>query len=63
MNNLPKALTALAGIAFAVAVVAAFIGPIMNMPAHTFGHACTNLALLALAIHFTMGSPAAPAAK
>ena len=50
MNNLPKILTALAAVAFALAVFTAFTGDLMHMPPHTFGHACTNLALLAIAI-------------
>jgi hypothetical protein len=53
MSSLPKALTALAGVAFLVAVYSSIRGPLWGMPAHTFGHACTNLALLAIAVVLT----------
>jgi len=56
MNNLPKALTALAALGFALAVVSVFIGPIMGIQPESFSRACTNLALLAIASVFTSGN-------
>jgi hypothetical protein len=53
MSTLPKALTGLAAVAFVVAVITSFTGPLKSMPAHTFAHACTNLALLAIAVVLT----------
>jgi hypothetical protein len=53
MSALPKALTGLAGVAFLIAVYSGIKGPLNGMPAHTFGHACTNLALLAIAVVMT----------
>lgn len=50
MGNLPKALTGLAFLAFVLAVVANFMGPVLNTPAEGFSRACTNLALLAIAV-------------
>ena len=55
MNNLPKALTALAAVAFVLAVIASYNGGLMGKPPRTFGHACTNLALLAIAVVVTSG--------
>lgn len=49
MDNVPKALAALAALAFALAVVSASIGPIMGIQPEGFSRACTNLALLAIA--------------
>jgi len=58
MNNLPKALAALAALGFALAVVSAFIGPIMGIQPEGFSRACTNLALLAIASVFTSNGAA-----
>ena len=58
MDNLPKALTALAALAFALAVVSAFTGAIMGIQPEGFSRACTNLALLAIASVFTSGKAA-----
>lgn len=49
MASLPKALTALAALAFAGAVVTNFIGPFFAS-AEGYSHAATNLALLAIAL-------------
>lgn len=57
MDNLPKALTALAALGFALAVVSAFMGPIMGIPPEGFSRACTNLALLAIASVLLSGTP------
>lgn len=61
MDNLGKGLTALAALAFALAVVTAFMGDIMGISAEGFSRACSNLALLAIASAVTSGawSPAA----
>ena len=56
MNNLAKALTGLAALAFALAVVSAFTGPIVGIAPESFSRACTNLALLAIALIFTFGN-------
>jgi hypothetical protein len=51
MSNLILALIGLAAIAFLLAVVAVlFTGPIMGVSPEGFSHACTNLALLAIAL-------------
>ena len=55
MGNLPKALTGLAFLAFVLAVVANFAGPILNTPAEGYSRACTNLALLAIALVVSFG--------
>ncbi|MEO6331608.1 MAG: hypothetical protein ABIV11_04720 [Gemmatimonadaceae bacterium] len=62
MDNLPKALTALAALAFALAVVSTFTGAIMGIQPEGFSRACTNLALLAIAAVFTSGT-ASPTAR
>ncbi len=56
MNNLPKALTGLAALAFALAAVTVFTGPVSNIQPEGFSRACTNLALLAIAWTFTFGN-------
>ncbi|MCR4341601.1 MAG: hypothetical protein NUW01_17130 [Gemmatimonadaceae bacterium] len=61
MDNLGKGLTALAALAFALAIVTAFMGDIMGISPEGFSRACSNLALLAIASVVTFGawSPAA----
>lgn len=61
MDNLGKGLTALAALAFALAIVTAFMGDIMGISPEGFSRACSNLALLAIASVVTSGawSPAA----
>ena len=49
MSNLAKALTWLAALAFVLAVVTHFAGPLVNTQAEAYSRACTNLALLAIA--------------
>jgi len=56
MNNLAKALTALAALAFALAVVSHFTGPIGKTEAEGFSRACSNLALLAIALVVTFSA-------
>ena len=52
MSTLPKILTGLAALAFALAVIASFVGPIVDVGPEGFSQACTNLALLAIAVTF-----------
>ncbi len=55
MNNLAKALTGLAVLAFVLAVVTNFTGMLLNTPAEGYSRACTNLALLAIALVISFG--------
>lgn len=50
MSVLAKPLLYLALLSFVVGVVVAFTGPIMQIPAESFGRGCTNMALLAIGI-------------
>lgn len=50
MSTLAKALTGLAALAFVLAVVTHFGGPILRTEPEAFSNACTNLALLAIAV-------------
>jgi hypothetical protein len=50
MSSLAKVLTGLAGLAFLLAIVANFAGPMLNTPAEGFSRACNNLALIAIAL-------------
>jgi predicted Kef-type K+ transport protein len=56
MSNLPKALTGLAFLAFVLAVLSNFMGPILNTPAEAYSRACSNLALLAIALVVCFGA-------
>jgi hypothetical protein len=59
MAQLAKALTALAALTFVLAVVTNFTGDFLTT-AEGFSRASTNLALLAIAVVFTLGGgPAA----
>lgn len=55
MSNLAKALTGLAALAFVLAVVTHFTGPLLRTEAEAFSRACTNLALLAIALVVASG--------
>ena len=55
MSSLVKALIGLSALAFVLAVVASFSGPIMNTGAEAYSRASTNLALLAIALVLTFG--------
>jgi hypothetical protein len=57
MSNLPKALIALSALAFVLAVFTQFAGPVLQTYAVGYSRACTNLALLAIAIELTFGRP------
>ena len=50
MPGIAKLLVLLAAVTFVVAVVGAWTGTIMGIGAEAFSRACTNLALLAIAI-------------
>jgi hypothetical protein len=62
MNNLAKVLTGLAALSFVLAVVTNFVGVLLNTPAEGYSRACTNLALLAIALVISFGDRGARAA-
>ena len=57
MNTIARTFTGLAALAFVLAVVASFSGPIMETGAEAFSRACTNLALLAIALNLIFDRP------
>ena len=57
MPALAKLLTALAALAFVLAVLTNFTGPIMGTVAEGFSRACNNLALLAIALVLVFERP------
>lgn len=60
MTGLGKALTALAALAFALAVVTVFTGPLIpQVQSEGYSRAAGNLALIAIAWELTFGSRAA----
>ena len=50
MSAIAKVLIGLASLAFLSAVFTALLGPIFNIPAESFSRACSNLALIAIAL-------------
>jgi hypothetical protein len=60
MNTFAKALTALAALAFVLAAVSHFGGPLARTTAEGFSRACSNLALLAIALVVTFAPRGAP---
>jgi hypothetical protein len=60
MSNLVKALIGLSALAFVLAVLAHFAGPIVGMHAEAYSQASANLALLAIALVLTFGGTASP---
>jgi hypothetical protein len=58
MSTLVKALIGLAALAFVLAVLTNFAGPIVGTPAEAYSRASTNLALLAIAVVLTFGGTA-----
>ncbi len=51
MSNAMKGLIGLSGLAFLLAVIATFLtGSIMGITAEAFSRACSNLALIAIAL-------------
>jgi hypothetical protein len=55
MSTLVKALIALAALAFVLAVLTHFTGPIVMTQAESYSRASSNLALLAIALVLTFG--------
>jgi hypothetical protein len=55
MSTLVKALIALSALAFVLAVVTHFFGPIVNTAPEAYSRASTNLALLAIALVLAFG--------
>jgi hypothetical protein len=55
MSTLVKALIGLAALAFVLAVVTHFTGPIVNTPPEAYSRASTNMALLAIALVLAFG--------
>ncbi len=58
MSNFAKALTGLAALAFVLAVLTHFVGSLLGTEAEAYSRACTNLALLAIALMLTPGGKA-----
>jgi hypothetical protein len=56
MTTLGKALTALAALAFVLAVLTHFAGPIVGTYAEAYSRACSNLALMAIALTLVYGN-------
>ena len=50
MSFIAKVLIGLASLAFLSAVFTALLWPIFNIPAESFSRACSNLALIAIAL-------------
>ena len=63
MKNAAKALIGLAALGFDLAVVTAFIGDIAGISPEGFSRACTNLALLAIAVSVTPNGGASSAGR
>jgi hypothetical protein len=57
MRTLAKALVGLAALAFLLAVVTAFTGRLMHVHPEGFSRACSNLALLAIALRVAFEGP------
>ena len=62
MSSLVKALIGLSALAFVLAVVSSFSGPIFHTVAEGYSRASTNLALLAIALVLAGGTPTTPRA-
>ncbi len=58
MSNLVKVLIGLAALAFVLAVLTHFTGPIVTTQAEAFSRASANLALLAIALGLTFSDTA-----
>lgn len=58
MGNLVRVLIGLAALAFVLAVVTHFAGPILRTQPEAYSRASTNLALLAIALVLTYGGTA-----
>ena len=55
MSNLVKVLIGLAALAFVLAVVSSFAGPIVNTGAEAYSRASNNLVLITIALVLTFG--------
>jgi hypothetical protein len=55
MSTLVKALIGLAALAFVLAVVTHFSGPLVNTKAEAYSRASTNLSLIAIALVLAFG--------
>ena len=58
MGNLVRVLIGLAALAFVLAVVTHFAGPLLRTQPEAYSRASTNLALLAIALVLTYGNAA-----
>jgi len=58
MGKLVKSLIGLAALAFVLAVLTHFTGSIVRTQPEAYSRACTNLALLAIALVLTFGGTA-----
>jgi hypothetical protein len=58
MSNLVKALIGLSALAFVLAVLTHFAGPVVSTQAAGYSRASANLALLAIALVLTFGGTA-----
>jgi hypothetical protein len=58
MGNLVRVLIGLAALAFVLAVVTHFAGPLLSTQPEAYSRASTNLALLAIALVLTYGNAA-----
>jgi hypothetical protein len=56
MTAIAKMLTALAALAFVLAVLGNFVGPIARTSPEGLSRACSNLALLAIALTVVFGN-------
>jgi hypothetical protein len=56
MSNLVKALIGLAALAFVLAVLTHFVGPIVSTNPEAYSRASGNLSLLAIALVLTYGT-------
>jgi hypothetical protein len=59
MRNLAKVLVGLAALAFVLAMVTNFTGRLMHVHPEGFSRACSNLALIAIALVLTFENPRA----
>ena len=60
MSTLVKALIGLAALAFVLAVVTHFMGPVAQTQPEAYSRASTNLALLAIALTLAFGAGTGP---
>ncbi len=63
MATLPKVLIGLAALAFGLAVITSFTGPILNTGAEAYSRASTNLGLLAIALLLLDRNPRVPGTR